>query len=103
MRNYISLRDAAKLLPGPPSVCTLWRWCDRGFYFWAVDQVIRLEHVRIGRALYTTPEWLDEFFDRLSAANDAQREVRPGHRPSKSWQRRMAACEADIILRRAGI
>lgn len=36
---------------------------------------MRLEHARLGGRLYTTPRWLDEFGQRLAAADVAHFEL----------------------------
>ena len=68
--EYVSLTEAAKLAPGTPHVASLWRWCRRGIRARGGER-IRLQHVRMGGALYTTAGWIDEFGHALAAA-DAQ-------------------------------
>ena len=54
MRKYLTLAEAAQLLPHRPAASTLWRWSVKGFYIRAVDEIIRLQHVHIGRRIFTT-------------------------------------------------
>jgi len=101
MRKYLTLAEAAQLLPRPPVSATLWRWCVKGFYIRYVDKIIRLRHVRIGRKMFTTEEWLEQFVDDLSAAREAERKCRTS-RPGRKVDRILQLYEADGILRQAG-
>jgi len=104
MLNYITLREAAGILPGAPSVCTLWRWCRQGLRVRGTDRVAWLKHVYIGRRLYTSSEWLQEFLDELAAPTastcPATVTLRWGNR---SPDRRRQIAEAERILEEAGI
>ena len=102
MRKYVTLAEAAQLLPNRPAACTLWRWCVKGFYIRAVDEIIRLRHVHIGRRIFTTEQWLEQFIDDLSAARDAERKCQAS-RPGRKVDRILELYKADSILRRAGI
>lgn len=53
--GLITLSEAAKRLPGKPSLPTLWRWCAKGV------RGVRLAHLRLGRRIFTTVEALNEF------------------------------------------
>ena len=103
MRKYVTLQQAAALLPVKVSTCTLWRWCAKGVYVRTVNEIVRLQHVYVGRRMLTTELWLEEFIDRLTAARMTERQWRAGARPGRKWQRYAELCEADIVLRRAGI
>lgn len=105
--ELISLTEGARALPRvggkKVSVCTLWRWCRTGL------RGERLEYVRIGRKICTSPQALQRFFTKL-AELDAR--VPPDTRslplglkrpPITSKQRQKALAEADEVLRRAGI
>lgn len=100
MQKYITLHEAAKRTPVPISPCTLWRWCTRGFYVRAANQIVRLQHVQVGRRMFTTEEWLEEFIVKLSAAKEVARQAR---RRPKKFERVLEIYRADAILRRAGI
>ena len=52
------------------SPAAVWRWCRKGL------RGIRLEYVRVGKLMYTTSAWLQEFF-RASAETDDQPEEKP--------------------------
>ena len=68
--NYLTLTQAAKVAPGRPSTNCLWRWCRRGVL--ARDGTrVRLEHVRLGGRVYTTPGWLAQFGRHLATADRA--------------------------------
>jgi hypothetical protein len=64
----LSLTEAAKLAPGRPSTNCIWRWCRRGVMARSQERV-KLEHMRIGGKLFTTPRWMNEFGRRLAAAD----------------------------------
>ena len=68
--QHITLTQAAKIAPGRPSTNCMWRWCRRGVIARS-GQRIKLEHIRIGGKLFTTPQWVNEFGRRLADA-DAQ-------------------------------
>lgn len=103
MRKYLTLAQAAELLPIKRSACTLWRWCVRGIYVRRVNQIIRLQHAYIGRRLMTTEAWLDEFIDQLTLARAAEQKLRAVGKPGSKYDRIMQLYEADAVLRRAGI
>lgn len=100
MRQYITLHEATKRTPVPVSHCTLWRWCAKGFYIPAAKQLVRLQHVCIGRKMFTTEQWLEEFFVNLTAAKDLARRSRK--KPGK-LERLLEVYHAEAVLRRAGI
>jgi len=66
----VTLSQAARLAPGRPSPNCVWRWCRRGVLARTGERV-RLEHVRLGGRLYTTPRWLEAFGRRLAEADAA--------------------------------
>ncbi len=103
MRKYITLHQAAKLLPIKVSGSTVWRWCINGLSVPGQDEVIRLQFVSVGRRLFTTAEWLDLFVDELTAARLGHYRRRNNGRTDRHWQRAKELAEADEILRRAGI
>lgn len=101
MKNYISLHEAATRLPVPVAKSTLWRWCTKGFYIPAAKHIVRMQHVNIGRKMFTTEQWVEQFIDDLTAVKALQREAK-GKKPGK-LERPLELYEADAILRRAGI
>ena len=68
MRDYITLAQAGRLVPGNASPRTIWRWARYGVLSRAGNRV-RLAHVRIGAKLYTTTSDLESFFRELSATD----------------------------------
>jgi len=105
--ELITLTEAARRLPKVDgkkvSVCTIWRWCRRGL------RGERLEYVRVGRRICTSPKALQHFFAKLTKADERSpvdtRSLPPGLKrpPITSKQRQKALAEADEVLRRAGI
>lgn len=81
MEKYILLKDAVGLLPAKVSAATLWRWCVRGFYLRAVDQIVQLKFIYIGRKMATTQKWIDEFLERLTIAKMADVRHRNSPKP----------------------
>jgi Protein of unknown function (DUF1580) len=98
MHEYLTLTEAAKLIPGRQpgkrmAVGTIWRWCKRG-----VRDGIRLKSVLIGQQRYTTREWLQEFIDALTQAAEPD-----GNEPLRlrtPRQRRTAAEQATEELKK---
>lgn len=70
-QEYISISQAAALVPGRPSPSCVWRWCRQGIKSRSGLRV-RLRHVRLGGRLFTTRPWIDEFGTELATA-DAHR------------------------------
>jgi len=66
--DHITLGEASHLVPGRPSTNCLWRWCRKGVLARSGLR-IRLEHVRIGGRIFTRPNWVEEFSQRLTAAD----------------------------------
>lgn len=63
-QEYLTLAQAAALLPGKPHVSTMHRWRVRG-----VGGVI-LQTTRIGGRRYTTKEWLEAFIEATSRSKN---------------------------------
>jgi len=66
----VTLSQAARIAPGKVSPNCVWRWCRRGVLARTGERV-RLEHLRMGGRLYTTPRWIEEFGRRLAEADAA--------------------------------
>lgn len=66
--EHITLTEAAKIAPGRPSTNCLWRWCRRGVKARGGERV-RLQHLRIGGKIFTSPRWLGEFGRNLAEAD----------------------------------
>lgn len=98
--DYISMSQAATLLPNRPSSGTIWRWCRRGIRSAAGD-VIKLRHVRFGKRLYTRADWVAEFGEQLAEA-DQNEERSVVRRPATSVVTKSHAM-ADAELREAGL
>ena len=101
MKDYLRLSEAAGILPVPVAPCTIWRWCVNGYFVPATKRVVRLEHVNIGRRLFTTKKWVEEFIAELTAAKACHPEGIPKTATKKQRLRELQ--EADEILRREGI
>lgn len=52
----------------PPHYSAIWRWAQRGLLARNGERV-RLKSVRLGRKLYTTRRWYEEFIERKRAAD----------------------------------
>lgn len=101
VREYITLEEAGRRLPGSVSTCTIWRWCTKGFYVPAAKQVIRMRFVQIGPKMFTTELWLEQFIDDFTAAKNLQREAK--RRTPGKLERILELYRADAVLREAGI
>lgn len=67
--GLIPLVEAARRLPGRPSLPTLWRWCSHGV------RGTRLAHVRVGRRLFTSLPALNEFAHACASSSAERREA----------------------------
>jgi hypothetical protein len=100
--ELLTLNEAAKVLQlngSRPHLSTIWRWCRKGL------RGIRLDYVRVGRKIVTSPDALSRFMNELAAADQVVGQpvqARKPHVPTPAAQR--AAIEhAERILKRAGI
>jgi len=103
MSQYITLQEAARLLPNKPSGCTLWRWCVRGIHNKISDEVVRLRFICIGRKYFTAAEWLDEFIDNVTSARIAGHRRKYGDKLDTRWNRIREITQAGKVLHRAHI
>lgn len=94
-KNLISLTEAAKLLPHRPAVQTVWRWAMKGC------RGVRLEHIRFGNRIFTSPEALERFAEALTEL-DADRDESAPAKPRTTRQRQAAISRAETELERAG-
>jgi len=104
--GHISLSEAAKRCPGRPSSNAIWRWCRKGIKS-RTGQRVRLEHVRIGGKIYTSPEAMDRFFAEVARQDTEYFKdpdpVPPAHKQPSDKQRQRSIEEAGAELRQAGI
>jgi hypothetical protein len=91
MSAYLTLAQAAELLPTKRATCTLWRWAMRGVR--VGDRVIRLQCAWIGRSMFTTPDWLDDFIRESSDAQNALRGIGSSRRRWRSPRPRPPALQ----------
>ncbi|NOG54187.1 MAG: DUF1580 domain-containing protein [Planctomycetes bacterium] len=61
--SYLTLGEASRLLPGRPTPTSLWRWSRKGL------SGVKLRTIRISRKIYTTQDWLNEFFEAVDRAD----------------------------------
>ena len=64
MSDFVPLREARRLLPGPVSLTTLHRWKDRGI------NGVRLQTVLIGGRRYVSRRALETFIAQVTTAVD---------------------------------
>lgn len=79
--EWLTLTQAAKLLPGRPHAATLWRWRTSGC------RGVRLQTLLVGRRRLVNREMLAEFTAALTAAADGTVV------PPQSTRQRKAAIE----------
>ncbi len=85
------------------STPSLWRWARKGL------NGVRLRYVRVGRAIMTRRQFIEDFFSDLAAADapvgpKAGVPARPGRlRHSTPCHAKREEEEADKVLREAGI
>ncbi len=105
--ELFSLTEAAKLIPGRPSVNSVWRWCRKGVISRSGCR-IRLEHIRAGGKLFTTEQWVKDFCCGL-AQSDTEYFVRSKRKPCSGTKRRGRTSrakqleDAKNVLAEAGI
>ena len=68
--NLLSFSEVTKIVPNRPSTSAIWRWCRKGQKSRS-GEIIRLEHVRIGKKIYTSAESLHDYFKEM-AQSDAK-------------------------------
>ena len=66
--DRLPLAQAAKILPGRPHASSVWRFCRKGIKARNGERVY-LRHERWGGVIYTSGQWLQEFAERLAAAD----------------------------------
>jgi hypothetical protein len=70
LHHFLTMAQAARVLPQPRRTAAVWRWCRRGILTRAGERVY-LWHVRFGRTMYTSMESLVKF-GRLIAEADGR-------------------------------
>lgn len=68
--KLLTMAQAARLFEDPPHPTAVWRWCRKGVRG-RNGQIVRLEHVRIGRKIFTTAEAITDFGRKLAEADVA--------------------------------
>ena len=96
MNEYLTLTEAAKLVPGRKpgkgvSEGTVWRWCMRG-----IRNGIRLRSAMVGGHRCTTRQWLREFIEALNQSQSGTTDPQP----RTPGQRRRASEQAAEELRK---
>lgn len=82
--SLLTLSEAASILPGRPSVATLWRWRVRG------ARGRRLESVVLGGKVYTSREALQRFAYQQGGSNQ------PSIRTPAARERAIARAEKEL-------
>lgn len=107
-QEYILLSKAAKLSPGRPHTSAIWRWCRKGLKSRSGEN-IRLRHIRVGGKIYTTVEWLQDFFTTVAESDTKYFDSQKTHtcnrkkiKPNKT-QREREVHLAEIELEKYGI
>ena len=104
MDEFITLSEAARLVPGRPTACAVWRWCRVGVKIKNGDR-IKLHHVRFGGRLFTTEAALRQFSIDAAAGDEAyfDRATEPLPKPQTGKHRERSQAEARATLKAAGI
>jgi len=103
MQGNLTLEQAARMLPITVAVCTIWRWCVKGIHVRKAGQTVKLRCVFIGWKIFTTPDSLEEFIHRLTAARMGPFEPVIEDKPAPHPRQRMDPTVVDEIPRSAGI
>jgi len=64
--TLIKLNKAGEIVPGHPTICTLWRWYQEGV------NGVRLETALVGGRRFTSREAIHRFIERGTAARDGE-------------------------------
>ena len=94
--QYLTVSEAAKSAPGRPSASAVWRWCRRGIV--VNGERLFLEHIRVGKRLFTSKEWLQEFFESAAARPVLQPQLPRSFKStlSKRRQREIERAEREV-------
>jgi len=101
--QLLSIAEVTKLLPRINGrrlhVSTVWRWCRKGI------KGIRLDHNRLGCAIFISQDALNSFFAELAQADDSlmPKPIIKQVRKMSGSAREKSLAQADAILRKAGI
>lgn len=89
--RYLTIAEAAKRIPGRPSVCTMWRWWRKG-----LRGGVKLRSVAIGGKRLIPETAIPEF---IAACSSADRVSTPSvQQPRTNRQRAAAIKRAKRIL-----
>lgn len=103
--HLLTLAEATRELPSVNgkrhSAITIWRWCRKGI------RGVRLEYIRIGRAMMTSREALNRFYRALAQSDPIlnythERFRRPRHREHQALRQRQIEA-AKQRLKEAGL
>lgn len=94
--QLLTLADAAKLLPGRPSSCAIWRWRTKGV------RGRKLESLSLGGRVYTSREALQRFARQEGGEGSAAGQG-GGNPPQTPHHREKAILAAEAELAKAGI
>ena len=96
--KYLTLAQAARLLPTKPAPSTLWRWARKGV------RGVHLEYRRLGGKIVVTEQGIRCFMDELTRqdAEGAEPASRPAE-PLEPASRRMSKGELETELKREGL
>lgn len=80
--GYLSMKEAATLLPGPPTTSALCRWANEGARIGS--ERVKLQTVRVSNSVYTRWEWVQKWMADCDAARAMAREAaRERRRPKR--------------------
>ncbi len=93
--KYLTLAQAARLLPTKPAPSTLWRWARKGV------RGVHLEYRRLGGKIVVTEQGIRCFMDELTR-RDTESAKPVGH-PAEPASLRMSKRELETELKREGL
>jgi hypothetical protein len=96
--KWLTLAQAARLLPTRPAPSTLWRWARKGV------RGVHLEYRRLGGKIVVTEEAIRHFMDELTKRDaELAAPMRQRTDPPGPEHRRMSKEELEAELRREGL
>ena len=69
--EYMTARQVAQMAPGNPTSATVWRWMTRGLRVRGRG-TIQLRYLRRGGRLYTTQDWVADFFAQCEPCREGE-------------------------------
>lgn len=93
-QEFLTLAEATRVVPGRPTIGTLWRWITRGIR----GGEVRLDSMCVGGRRFVTRQAINEFLAHCGQAAEASARAceHPRRRECTSGKRTPKQLEADL-------